>query len=140
MPVGRPEPSHSADPPNGPAQKFGPAHGWIRRCTGLNDADLKQANPVGQAALHKAVVLHGPKSNLVGILEDDTPHDAAVKLLRLRKMLRRVPRPGKMDWPACVLVLNSAQTEIPSLSRHIVQLRAVSGCTVRKLVRTMSFT
>lgn len=43
----------------------------ICRCTGLNDVDLKQANPVGQTALRCAVVLHGPKSNLVGIPEDE---------------------------------------------------------------------
>lgn len=63
--VGRPEPSHSADPPDGPAKNSGRRTGGDRHCAGLNDAGLKQANPVGQAALHKAVVLHGPKINLV---------------------------------------------------------------------------
>lgn len=60
---------------------------------------------MGQPALHCAVVLHGPKINLVAIPEDDWPHGAAVKLLRLRRMLYRVPRLGKTDWPGCVLVL-----------------------------------
>lgn len=55
------------------------------------------------------------------------PHDAAVKLLRLRKMLHRVPRPGKMDWPACVLV----PYQRPNRNTQFITTHRATACCFR---------
>lgn len=99
----------------------------ICHCIGLNDVDLKQANPVGQTALHCAVVLHGPKTNLVSIPEDEKRRCCQVAAAEENVV------PGAQTWQNGLAWMCLG----PCLSRHSVQQRTVAGCPERKLLITM---